>query len=66
MRELTEQLRKFAPSTFDPNQPVASALDTGEARLLPVVDDVFLRSVARSEEHLTLPAESRLQVAAIS
>ena len=52
--ELTVQLRQFAPITTGQDQPIATALQSGEARLIPVLDDSFLRSVARSEEHLAL------------
>jgi signal transduction histidine kinase len=53
-KDLTAQLREFAPSTNTSMRPVASAMETGEAVLIPQVNEEFLCAIARDETHLAL------------
>ena len=53
-KDLTTQLREFAPSINPSMRPVASAMETGEAVMIQHVDDGFLQSIARGDAHLAL------------
>jgi signal transduction histidine kinase len=53
-RALIDQMRSYPPQLTIAGNPIARALRSGETHVIKVVDDTFLRSVARDETHLSL------------
>jgi signal transduction histidine kinase len=51
---LVGRLRAYQPHLTTENHPTAEALRSGETQVIDVVDDEFLRSVARDGTHLAL------------
>jgi signal transduction histidine kinase len=51
---LVGRLRAYQPHLTTENHPTAEALRSGQTRVVDVVDDEFLRSVARDGTHLAL------------
>ncbi|MDQ3949085.1 MAG: GAF domain-containing sensor histidine kinase [Gemmatimonadota bacterium] len=51
---LVGRLRAYQPRLTTENHPTAEALRSGETQVIDVVDDAFLRSVARDGTHLAL------------
>jgi signal transduction histidine kinase len=51
---LVEALQEYQPHRDTPDHPTSRALRTGEAQLIPRVDDGFLGRVARDEHHLAI------------
>jgi signal transduction histidine kinase len=51
---LVGRLRAYQPHLTTENHPTAEALRSGKTRVVDVVDDDFLRSVARDDTHLAL------------
>jgi signal transduction histidine kinase len=51
---LVGRLRAFQPQLTLENNPTATALRSGEAQMIQVVDDAFLRTIAREDTHLAL------------
>lgn len=51
---LVGRLRAFQPQLSLENNPTATALRSGETQMIQVVDDAFLRTIAREDTHLSL------------
>jgi signal transduction histidine kinase len=51
---LVGRLRAYQPHLTTENHPTAEALRSGETQVVDVVDDAFLRAVARDDAHLAL------------
>jgi signal transduction histidine kinase len=51
---LVGRLRAYQPHLTAENHPTAEALRSGKTQVVDVVDDAFLRSVARDDTHLAL------------
>jgi signal transduction histidine kinase len=51
---LVGRLRAYQPQLTLENNPTATALRSGETQVIEVVDDAFLRTIAREDAHLAL------------
>lgn len=51
---LADQLRTYQPQLTNEGNPTAEALRTGETQVIKVVDDAFLRTLARDETHVSI------------
>ena len=64
--ELARAIRERYPEAVDDDSGVAEVLRTGEAQLIPTVDDEMLRARAREERHLEMLREADIGSAIIA